>query len=376
MKQHHTLSRLGELHVCASCGASWKTAPASACPGVSGLRLYRRWADVPAELHTQTMIRRAGLRLPRGTQPTALLEDGFHFRYKLYPAGAGVPRRPRTALEQAAIAKARALRGTCQGCGQRPEPGFELLRRRDYRRFQEEIEENRLCETCYGARWRIHRDRVLSERRALYRTLLPGLAVIDFETTALVRPRALEVAVWDATGLVYESFIDPGEDAVWDEQASAVHRITPAQTACAPSFAQMERELHALLAARGISILGAWGSFDKDVVWSEHARRGLEEPWPVRWVNLMDLYDIELRREPPYWRGTEPRRSPPMSSLRSACKRFDVAPGTHRAAQDARAAYQVFEAMLVEPSCRTPPPPEPSRSPATPSPSSPGLHDG
>lgn len=375
--QPHRLSRQGALNVCSACGASWKGEPRSACPGAAGQRLYRRWKDVPPDLATKTMIRRAGLRLPRGAQPVGILEDGFHFRYKLYPLTAAVPRRPRTSREQASITRARELRGTCQACGERPGPAGQLLRRRDYRRFKEELEEDRLCETCYGARWRVHRDRVLGERRASYRALVPHFAVIDFETTALVRPHAIEVAVWGATGLLYHSFIDPGNDAVWDEQASAVHRITPAETVGAPSWVQMERELHTLLAARGISVLGAWGSFDKDVVWSERARRGVDEPWPVRWVNLMDLYDIELRREPPYWRGTEPRRSPPMSSLRTACKRYDVAPGSHRAAADARAAYQVFEAMLVEPSCRTPAPAtEPSRPPAAPSPLSPGLHDG
>ena len=156
-----------------------------------------------------------------------------------------------------------------------------------------------------------------------------------------------------------------------------MHGIEPWHVVCCPTWPEVEAEILALLAARGITFLAAWGSFDKSVVWSERSRRNQEGTWPVTWLNLMDLHDIDLSRDRPFWKGCEPRGSPSMTALWRACKRFNVVPGTHRAAEDARAAYQVLLAMLVDPSSRTSKDAsEPSRPPADPPPSSPGSRDG
>ncbi|MEU8516392.1 3'-5' exonuclease [Kitasatospora sp. NPDC048722] len=124
----------------------------------------------------------------------------------------------------------------------------------------------RTCEPCTAAQaaereeaerraWR-RRWAVVEPVRAWARELLadPATVILDTETTGLHdAARIVEIAVYSATGeKLLDRLVDPGEPI--PEAASAIHRITDADVAGAPTFGELLPELTDVLAGRRIVI--------------------------------------------------------------------------------------------------------------------------
>lgn len=156
--------------------------------------------------------------------------------------------------------------------------------------------------------------------------LEPGAAVIlDTETTGLYGASIVEIAVIDAhTGkTLLDTLVNPGREIPADAQA--IHGITDADVAAAPTWAQVLPKL--LRAARGKTVLCYNADFDSRVIAEDTARAGLKLgplAKPDRWGCVM------LRRSDwtRYWRWL------PLG-------------GGHRALGDAQAARDVLLQMTA-----------------------------
>ena len=345
----HQLARDGRVWRCASCLATWTRSPRSRCPR-GGRRLYRAPGAVPPELATRTSLRRRGLRLPPSARSVAVFESRHHRRYDLFLVAEALPIRMPSSLQLAALERARRTIGTCPRC--RVQVGrAALVRRRHFLGVcrADEVHFDRLCRACYGAIWAEQEGKVIAQHRERYRGLLPRLAVLDFETTGLVDPAVVEVAVWGSAGLLFHSLVDPGPSAVWEPTAMLVHGLKPDDVSGAAAWPAVAAELAEVLRREGVTHLGSWGSYDREVVRVEGRRHGLEEVWPVTWLDLMNILDLEVSRTAPvFWQRGQQLPSIPRTSLARACRRFGVPAGNHRAIADAQAAYLVFMAMSAE----------------------------
>ena len=347
MMRRHQLERSGAVWRCSACEATWTRSPTSACVP-AGQRLYRVRAEVPAELNTVSALRRAGLRLRAGSRAQAVFEDRFHRRYGLYCVSDAVPARPLSEAQHRVLKFARSKVGSCPRCGESAGRAA-LVRRRTFLGVCKgaDVPFDRLCVPCYGVVWKEREHEQIEREKASWRTVLPRLAVLDFETTALVEAHVVEVAVWGSSGLLFHQLVNPGSAARWEREAIEVHGLIAVDVATANRWPTVAAELGEVLRQAGITHLGAWGGFDRRVAHQEAVRHGLE-PWSVEWVDLMNLLDLHLTPSAPaFWRRgfTLPARS--RTSLARACRRFGVPPGVHRAAADAEAAYCVLRAMVA-----------------------------
>lgn len=244
---------------------------------------------------------------------------------KLPPSTADRCPRCREAADQVSLIQRRAFLGVCMGA---------------------DMPFDRLCVSCYGEVWKERERAQIALEKASWRDRLPRLAVLDFETTALVEPHVVEVGVWGGSGLVFHQLVDPGPAVSWEQEAIAVHGLTSVDVATAKRWPAVAAELGEVLRQAGITHLGSWGSFDWRVAHQEAVRHGLE-PWSVEWVNLMNLLDLQLTPSAPaFWQRGHTLPARRRTSLARACRRFSVPPGVHRAAADAEAAYLVLCAAI------------------------------
>jgi DNA polymerase III epsilon subunit-like protein len=158
------------------------------------------------------------------------------------------------------------------------------------------------------------------------RNLRPGHAVIlDTETTGL-EGYLVELAVIDAaTGeTLLDTLVQPGTEV--EEGARAVHKITDAELATAPTFAEV---LPALVDAVGDRTVLAYNAdFDRPVLRRHAKRDGLhlgELARAERWDCLMNRYSD--------WLGED---------------RWVALGGGHRALEDCRAARSVLQEMTAQ----------------------------
>ncbi|WP_433358808.1 3'-5' exonuclease [Streptosporangium sp. CA-115845] len=147
--------------------------------------------------------------------------------------------------------------------------------------------------------------------------------IIDTETTGLSGV-IVEIAILDAFDgrVLVDTLVDPGGVPV-EAGARAVHGITDAELASAPSWEQV---LPAVLAAIGNRRLLAYNSsFDEAAVKATHAHTGLDPavlPASSRWECLMKARSTWAR-----------------------VNRWSPLGGCHRALADAQAAYQVLRSI-------------------------------
>lgn len=168
--------------------------------------------------------------------------------------------------------------------------------------------------------------------------LLIGGVVIDVETTGLGSPRILELGGWSSRGAWASVRVNPGPDAAWEPEASAVHGLTPDDVSHAEGWVVVGHRARRTLEARATAMVGSWGAYDHEVVAAELRRVGLP-PWPVQWVDVMRL---ARRLDPTLQPGPSGR-----VRLVDACGHYHVTPGRHRALADARAAYEVLQAAWL-----------------------------
>lgn len=157
--------------------------------------------------------------------------------------------------------------------------------------------------------------------------------VIDTETTGRsITAEIIEVAVCDIEGrLLYERLVRP--TASVPRAAARIHGLTTEQLTNALTWDQVWIELEPLL--RGRALIAFNASFDRRMVEMECARYRFPPPC-LRWRCAMRFVKERLRL----------RRAP---TLTEACLHFQITPGTHRAATDARATAQLLQRVINNP---------------------------
>lgn len=185
---------------------------------------------------------------------------------------------------------------------------------------------------------------------------------LDFETTGLTKnspdfmaqPGIVQVGavkLWEATdedrgearvGFEADSLytlVNP-EFATWEEGAMNTHGITPEQVKDAPTFFEIGPAL-----ARFALGCRAWAGyntrFDKDVLWYQLLKYGLERsfPWPPEDIDVMRLASRELEVQ-----GKRGTKSP---KLTEAYEHFvgQSLTDAHNALADIRATVQIWRAI-------------------------------
>jgi len=209
----------------------------------------------------------------------------------LYDQRQAVPKRPPTAAQLAALAKAHQARCTCPGC--QTVFTFVLPRRFD-------------CPECH--RRMLVRDRATAIRWARQVLAEPNAVIIDLETTSLdgyiVQAAVLRL---DGTPLL-TTLVNPCEEI--DPDAQAVHGITAAMVAAAPTFDDLEAAFRGVLFGR--TVLAYNVSFERHTFANELRRQYRQRAGPgsagyrqgdadmraavagwmraIRWVDVMEPY--------------------------------------------------------------------------------------
>src|SRR2546430_7990127 len=251
---------------------------------------YSRWEDIPAHLQTRTQLARQGLRPARGQGPVATMRNQLRPQapYALYDVGQAIPKRPATPAQRAALAQARqrayAQRhyGTCPMCGDTEVP------REDLERFGQ-------CGPCAEAEEAVLRTEDRAEAAEWARKMLadPHAVVLDTETTDLYG-EVIEIAVLTMRGeILLDTLVCPtGGLGPISQAATAVHGLTMADVATAPTFAQLYDHIAAIL--QGASRIVAWNSaFDYFTLQRTCALAqvtDLAQPTSERWACAMEMY--------------------------------------------------------------------------------------
>lgn len=243
----HQLTRLETgRYYCSVCGKSWIKAPRSTCPGVT---IYS-YKSVPNHFKTERQLKQLGLKLAPHQRPVGVIIGTD--RYYLYDQGQAIPRPARTSAQIAAFEKARAAAleaRICTNCGR----VFDSKR---------EFYEG-LCDECF-----IEVERKIARADAIAWACEvladPQAVILDTETTGLIG-QIIEIAIIDIAGQpLLNTLIKPGltERNIWfrqntldfpsDEpiippQATAVHGISDADVADAPTFAEVYEQVREIL---------------------------------------------------------------------------------------------------------------------------------
>jgi DNA polymerase-3 subunit epsilon len=258
------------------------TAEASALPE------YGWFSDLLADspLKIKTQLAQLGLKPGGPVRARVVWQRGRRIInvYDLYDVHEAVPKRPRTAAQQAALAKAHLAKCTCTHChmvAERPLP-------------------HRLCAVCLQARARETERERLRELQAVAQQWLadPTAVILDTETTDL-DGYLVQVAVIDMTGTVcLETLVNPQTPI--SAEASHVHGICAAHVRDAPTFAQLVDKIHVVL--QGRLVITYHARFDHNILCNEVLRLHGMAPWQqacaardrwleaMRWGCAMELY--------------------------------------------------------------------------------------
>jgi DNA polymerase-3 subunit epsilon len=237
-------------------------------------------------LKTKTQLSKLGLKPGGPVRAHVVWQRGRRMInvYHLYNAHEAVPKRPPTAAQQAALAKAQRAKRTCKRC----------------HHVEDHQLRHQLCGACIRfAAQEVERERLRTLQTVAQRWLTdPTAVILDTETTDL-DGYLVQIAVIAMTGMVlFASLVNP--QTSMSDGAYHVHGISEAQVQDAPTFAQLVDELHAVL--RGRLVITYHASFDQHILcnellrlhgtvtWQEaHAAR---DQWleAMRWGCAMELY--------------------------------------------------------------------------------------
>lgn len=276
---HHELTQIkvGDFDIkqwyCAVCKQTWVSKPRSKCAGIEVVRGTR-----PENLLPKSYFAKRGLRLPKGTQPAALYDNGFN-RYPLYDISNGISKRAVTDKQRAALAEART-KSQCRDCGARfvrlkdgycPDCAYE-------RRVREMLKADRRAAILWA------RDVICDERAVILDTETTGL---DPLSDGIVQIGIVETS----TGRVLlDSYIKPDraidERVGWEEDvdrpwrldlkpinAFTVNDIRNADVFSAPTFAEIYPLVAQVLHGRRVVVYNA--AFDSKFIWELCKRHAL-----------------------------------------------------------------------------------------------------
>lgn len=282
------------------------------------------WGNVPEGLLTRTALKAEGLK--PGAPPVATIRYGRRGRYQetvLYDRGQALPRPGATPAQLAALAKAQEVRKKNE------------QRRRDEEAAEIEREE---------AEWQAWLDEQAEEGRAALREIVARghWLSLDTETTGIDEDaEVIEVALVSPTGeVLFESLVRPLGPV--REEARAVHGITDAELAAAPTWPEVYVQLVPLMAGRE---LVAWNAaFDQRVMQRSSTLHGLTLP-DLTWHCAMS-WGAQIWGE-----YSEYHDNFRWVSLDEACWSEGVRLDTprHRAAGDARRLSALMNQLVTRP---------------------------
>jgi len=287
---------------------------------------YTAWANVPDNLKTKTQLGKIGLKPAKGQKPAADFESHFYGKsrprfYDLYDMSEAVEKRKPSEAQLEALAKAREaakIAQTCKRCNEFA--GWRRMRRDGF------------CIRC-------HRERRAEATAAEWLAAEP--LFLDTETTGLdAGAEIVEIGVIGADGeilldtLVKSTIPIPAE-------VTAIHGISDADVAGAPSFAELAPRLRELFTDRLIVIYNA--EFDEQMLQQSATAHELDK------FELQSQCAMSLYAE---WWGdySDYHQSYTWQSLGSVLSQCDltVAGDMHRAAADAEACRQVVRYLAAK----------------------------
>ncbi len=296
--------------------------------------IYSWFDQVPEEppLLTRKQLAERGLRPGGPVRAKVVWRRGERWA-DLYALAEAVPKKPPTAAQLAALAKAHEKARTCPACG--TVFGFVLGWR--------DIEHCPVCEEQSR-----QADRAEAAREAAGWLADPRAVILDTETTDL-DGYLVEIAVIDTAGAVLlDTLVNPKQPI--SAGARSVHGITDEMVAGAPTFAAIFQQLDALLTDRTVIAYNA--AFDRGILINEvyrmlAARPVVAESPERRYQRLNDVWKA--------WVGRQ-RWACAMETYAAFCGdwsnyhgnyRWQPLGGGHRALGDAQACLAVIQSMAA-----------------------------
>lgn len=280
---------------------------------VAGRPVYRR-AMAPEGLDTAAQLRARRLS-PAGLEPVAWLYYAFigHQVCALYDRAQARPIRPLSERQRQALAEGRRLANTvpCTRCGEVRvsvwdqhycEPCQQVVTAERAERYA--AWERRMQQDAEDHEWMLREDRAAAASWAGAALIDPAMVVLDTETTGLLHgpdpAYMVEIAVvaGDETVLL-DTLVHP--QVPIPPAATAIHGITDAMVADAPTFSEILPELTRVLTGRRVITYNA--AFDGGIL-----RRELERHYR----------NTDPGSAPELW-GTHPSADQWMSALRADC---------------------------------------------------------
>jgi DNA polymerase III subunit epsilon len=139
----------------------------------------------------------------------------------------------------------------------------------------------------------------LAQELAAHLVLTRPLACVDLEATGVWpgQDRIVQIAVArifpDGRVTTWSSLVNPGRPI--PPAATAIHGISDAQAACAPTFAQLAPTIATHLSGCDLTGYNV-ERFDRKLLAAEFRRAGLDDP--MVGARILDAYTIFLRQEP------------------------------------------------------------------------------
>jgi hypothetical protein len=293
------------------------------------------WFDqVPEGLKTRNQLAEEGL-VPTGEPVAMVVWKRGKRTALLYNRGATRPKKKATYAQMAALEKARAAseakRWTCGGCTRVVVGG---------------LDEDGICDECVE---KATQAEVRAARRKGARwsqKLLAGDTVLlDVETTRLYTPDIVQIAILHVDGRVLlDTLVRPSHPI--EEGAQAVHGITDAMVAGAPTILEIADQIEAAIVGRTVVAYNA--DFDYGAM-----RSALERAWdPAGEIRSWDRADWSRAWvDRAKWVDAMPRYSAwvgEWSDYHGDFRWQRLPGGDHSAMGDCRALLSILQMMAKE----------------------------
>ena len=234
------------------------------------------WGAWPPDLLTKRQLYAAGFQTGKHLPPPAgkvareKSPDGYML---LYDQDAATPRAPASDAQRAALEKARSLAELvhyCPGC-----KSFAYTRPITKKRALERQEN---CPVCHHLQ---------AAQETAVEWMESDFVILDTETTGLYDAGIVQLGIIDRDGsALLDTLLNPEKEI--EPEAQAIHGITAAMVASAPTFAEIYPAL--AQAVEGKTLIIYNDDFDWNIVRSLCRRHQLKIPKPAEINCAMHLY--------------------------------------------------------------------------------------
>lgn len=288
---------------CQTCGHTVKIQRGGTCIGVP---IYKKWDDVPEGIATKTTLyKEHGLKLSKDQLPVGAKVQYNHRGkatggyYPLYSIADATPKKKATPQQLESLEKARYMAEkrvvVCSSCGNPESTQYDWLKVTRKQWIDGNYDEY-LCEHCNA------KQRVIKESAEWLTN--PHCVILDTETTGLVDPEIIDIAIIDTQGnTLLNTYIKPhNPDKIFEEHngvsAYDIHEIHPDSLFNKPTLKEMYPKLKQLLTGKTVLVYNE--SFDIPLL------NGLlksEELEPIQFESdcVMETYAIYVGDWSDYW---------------------------------------------------------------------------